>query len=216
MAGNSPYEWSQYGQKDDQTAQFSELTSKFDDLLKYLQGGDISGTSGNPIQIGRSVIKDIKKGEKQYRQEELPDLYNRYVRDVGAGRLSPAQASTAYEAASRGAGQIEGAVKKAGQLADLLPGAPSAEQYARYTPLFQGSAQAMLGRTLSDPEIQNYVSTFRGMGIKDPGDVSAAFGKLLTTGDEYQARQYRFKPEMPTLNTGGAESFAKMLNASFG
>ena len=219
MAGTSIIDQSRmFGkqQPDDIATQFGALSTKFDDLLTYLKGGEIGGVSGSPIQLGRSVIKDIKKGAKTYRTEELPDLYNRYIKDVGAGRLTPSQASAAYEAAARGAGQIEGTVKKAGELADLLPGAPSAKQYERYTPFFQGTAQSMLGRTFTEPEIQNYISTFRGMGIKDPGDVSAAFGKLLTTSDEYQARQYRFKPEMPTLNTGGAEAFAKMLYTSFG
>lgn len=217
MAGTSIIDQERaLGQKDDLGTQFGELSAKFEDLLNYLKGGDIEGVSGSPIQIGRSAIKQIKTGTKQYKQQELPDLFDRYVKDVSAGRLSPSQASAGYEAAARSANQIEGTVKRAGQLADLLPGAPSVQQYERYTPLLQGSAQAMLGRTLSEPEIENYVSTLRGMGIKDPGAVSAAIGKFLTTSDEYLDRQYRFRPEMPTLNTGGAAAFQQLLNTSFG
>lgn len=74
----------------------------------------------------------------------------------------------------------------------------------------------MLGRTFTEPEIQNYVSTFRGMGIKNPNDVSAAFGKMLTTSDEYLDRQYRFRPDMPTFGNEGVKAFQQMLNTSIG
>lgn len=216
MAGISARDQILFGRRDNPSAQFGQLSSRFDDLLSYLKGDDIGGVSGSPIQLGRSVIKDVKKGEKLYRREELPDLFGRYVRDVGSGQLSPAEASAAYEAAARGAGQIKGTIRKAEKLARLTPGAPSEDLYARYTPFFQGTGQAMLGRTFSEPEIKNYVSTLRGMGIKDPGDVSAAFGKLLTTSDEYRTRQYRFKPTGPTPDTSAFQQFSDMLNASIG
>lgn len=217
MAGNTPLEQVRFGlPKDTQGQQFSELSDKFSQLLDYLKGGDIGAVSGSPIELGRSVIKDIKKGQKEYRASELPSLYSRYERDISANRISPEQASAAYEAAARGAGQTKGVIETASRLAERLPGAPSEKLYERYTPFFQGTAQSMLGRTFTEPEIQNYVSMFRGMGIKNPNDVSAAFGKMLTTSDEYLDRQYRFRPDMPTLGNEGVKAFQQMLNTSIG
>jgi hypothetical protein len=53
------------------------------------------------------------------------------------------------------------------------------------------------------------------MGISNPADVAATFGKYLTTSDEYKSRQYRFKPDAPKLNQDSA-AFAQMLNTTFG
>ncbi len=201
-----------------QTDQFDKFLTQQEELLKYLKGDEYGGLGGgfNPAKYGVKAIKDIEKGTKQYKTEELPDLLQRFQYDIAEGRLTPQQASTAYEAAARGAGQIEGTIQKASKLARTQAGVPSAEGYQRYTPFFQQTAQQMLGRTLSDPEVQNYVSSFQGLGVSNPADVAATFGKFLTTSDEYQARQYRFKPETSKLNTGGAEAFGKMLNATFG
>jgi len=201
-----------------QSDKFDKFLTQQEELLKYLKGDEYGGLGGgfNPAKYGVKAIKDIEKGTKEYGREELPDLFERFQLDIAEGRLTPQQASTAFEAASRGAGQIEGTIKKASKLARAQAGVPSAKQYERYTPFFQQTAQQMLGRTLSEPEIQNYVSSFQGLGISNPSDVATTFGKFLTTGDEYRMRQYRFKPDMPTLNTGGAEAFAKMLNTSFG
>ena len=201
-----------------QADKFDKFLTQQEELINLMKGDEYSGLGGgfNPAKYGVKAIKDIEKGTKEYGREELPDLFERFQLDIAEGRLTPQQASTAFEAASRGAGQIEGTIKKASKLARAQAGVPSAKQYERYTPFFQQTAQQMLGRTLSEPEIQNYVSSFQGLGVSNPSDVATTFGKFLTTGDEYRMRQYRFKPDMPTLNTGGAEAFAKMLNTSFG
>jgi hypothetical protein len=213
MAGSYPFREAS-GSKSATSEDFSQLSSKFDSLLNYLQGGDIGGVSGSPIQIGRKSIKDIQKAEKAGRKE-LPDYFQSLLEDVQYGSLSPSQAASAYESRARGLGEVEGVSKATSQLKRASIGAPSPEQYARYTPFFQTSAQQTLGRTLSDPELQNYVSTFRGLGVKDPAAVTAMFGKMLTTSDEYLDRQYRFKPEMPKLQQD-SQAFAQLLNTSFG
>ena len=207
-----------FGTSQSQSDKFDKFLTQQEELLKYLKGDEYGGLGGgfNPAKYGVKAIKDTEKGTKEYKKKELPDLFERFQLDIAEGRLTPQQASTAYEAAARGAGQIEGTVKQSSKLARARAGVPSAKQYRRYTPFFQQTAQQMLGRTLSEPELQNYVSSFQGLGISNPNDVATTFGNFLTTGDEYRMRQYRFKPDMPTLNTGGAEAFAKMLNTSFG
>jgi len=213
MAGYYP--WRENTRNPDVTSEdFSQLTSRFDALLNAFQGGDLGGVSGSPIQIGRKAIKGIQKGEKVARQD-LPNYYQSLVSDIQYGALSPAQAASAFEARALGLGQIEGTAQKASKLRRMPAGAPSVESYDRYSPFFQMSAQQTLGRTLSEPELQNYVSAFRGLGIKDPAAVTSTFGKMLTTSDEYLNRQYRFKPEMPKLQQD-SQAFAQLLNTSFG
>jgi hypothetical protein len=203
-----------------QEDQFTKLLEQQQQLIDAIKGtdeyGGLGGGAFNPARYGVKAIKDIEKTGKEYKTEQLPALFDRYLTDIAEGRLTPSQASTAYEAAARGAGQLEGTIEKASKLARSQAGVPSAEKYIRYTPFFQQTAQQMLGRTLSDPEIQNYVGAFQGMGISNPADVAATFGKYLTTSDEYKSRQYRFKPaEMPTFKADSA-AFAQMLNTTFG
>lgn len=203
-----------------QEDQFTKLLEQQQQLIDAIKGtdeyGGLGGGAFNPARYGVQAIKDIEKTRKEYKKEQLPELFDRYLTDIAEGRLTPSQASTAYEAAARGAGQLEGTIKQASRLARSQAGVPSAKKYTRYTPFFQQTAQQMLGRTLSDPEIQNYVGAFQGMGISDPADVAATFGKYLTTSDEYKNRQYRFKPaEMPTVKEDSA-AFAQMLNTTFG
>lgn len=202
-----------------QEDQFTKLLEQQQQLIDAIKGtdeyGGLGGGAFNPARYGVKAIKDIEKTGKEYKTEQLPALFDRYLTDIAEGRLTPSQASTAYEAAARGAGQLEGTIEKASKLARSQAGVPSAEKYTRYTPFFQQTAQQMLGRTLSDPEIQNYVGAFQGMGISNPADVAATFGKYLTTSDEYKSRQYRFKPDMPKLNQDSA-AFAQMLNTTFG
>lgn len=200
-----------------QADQFAKLLEQQQQLIDAIKGEDsLGGLSGlNPAKYGVKAIKDIERTGKEYRTEELPALYDRFLTDIAEGRLTRAQASSAYEAAARGAGQIKGTIEKASKLARAQAGVPSAKEYTRYTPFFQQTAQQMLGRTLSDPEIQNYVGAFQGMGISNPADVAATFGKYLTTSDEYKSRQYRFKPDMPKMNQD-SEAFAQMLNTTFG
>lgn len=201
--------------------QFAKLLEQQAALTEAIRGSDSYGGLGggafNPARYGVKAIKDIEKTGKQYKTEQLPALYERYSTDVAEGRLTPAQASTAFESASRGAGDFsKEVIEKASKLSRAQAGVPSADKYTRYTPFFQQTAQQMLGRTLSDPEIQNYIGSFQGMGISNPADVAATFGKYLTTSDEYKNRQYRFKPaETPTFKPDSA-AFAQMLNTTFG
>lgn len=204
-----------------QEDQFTKLLEQQQELISAIKGEDIYGGLGggafNPARYGVKAIKDIEKTGKQYETEQLPALFNRYLTDIAEGRLTPSQASTAFESASRGAGDFsKEVIEKASKLSRTQAGVPSADKYTRYTPFFQQTAQQMLGRTLSDPEIQNYIGSFQGMGISNPADVAATFGKYLTTSDEYKNRQYRFKPaETPTFKPDSA-AFAQMLNTTFG
>jgi hypothetical protein len=215
MAGSYPFRENPSG---DQTEQFDKFLAQQEELLNYLKGDEYGSLGGgfNPAKYGVKAIKDIEKGTKQYAATELPDLFARFQSDIAEGRLTPEQGSTAYEAAARGAGQLEGTIQKASKLSQMEAGVPSAKKYQRYTPFFQQTAQQMLGRTLSDPEIQNYVSSFQGLGVSNPSDVAATFGKLLTTSDEYKSRQYRFKPPAPASKPMDPTAFANMLNTSFG
>lgn len=193
MAGNTSAEINAFRQK--QESPTAGLESKFDELLSYLKGDDVGGTSGSLIQLGRRGIKDIKKGVKEFRGE-LPDLYTQFQGNVLSGRMTPEQAANAYLAASRGAGEIKGSVAKAGKLAGLQQGIPAAEDYARFRPFMDISAQQLLGKPLSDADYQNYVSAFQGMGITNPQDVAASFGKMLTTSRDYRANEVIFRPEV--------------------
>lgn len=193
MADNRIAVMNAFGQK--QESPTAGLESKFDELLSYLKGDDVGGTSGNLIQLGRQGIKNIKKGTKEFRGE-LPDLYTQFKGNVLSGRMTPEQAANAYLAASRGAGQIKGSVAKSGKLAGLQQGIPAAEDYARFRPFMDISAQQLLGKPLSDSDYQNYVSAFQGMGITNPQDVAASFGKMLTTSRDYRANEVIFRPEV--------------------
>lgn len=218
MAGNSVWEQIAFGrQKEDPSA---GLAKSIADLTTYLKGDEAGVASSSPISLGRKAIRDIKKGRNQYAATEIPDLFSRYQTDIQAGRLTPAEASAAYEAAARGAGVTSGVVKKAGELAAAMPGIPSKQLYERYVPFMQQSAQDLLGRQFSRPEIENYISSMQGLGVTNPLDVASTVGKLLTTGEEYQDRQtartYRYTPRsgMPTADTSATEAFQRMLNAS--
>lgn len=211
------------GSSTSQADQFTKLLEQQQQLIDAIKGeGEFGGLGGgkfNPARYGVKAIKDIEKTEKQYGKDVIESglLFDRYLTDIAEGRLTPEQASSAYESAARGAGAFDqDTFKQASKLSRQAAGVPSAEKYTRYTPFFQQTAQQMLGRTLSDPEIQNYVGAFQGMGISNPADVAATFGKYLTTSDEYKNRQYRFKPaEMPTLKADSS-AFAQMLNTTFG
>jgi hypothetical protein len=219
MAGTSIIDQERaFGRKEDPAEQFSTLSTKFDDLLNYLKGDDIGGASGSPLQLGRSAIKDIKKGITQYRKEELPDLFNRFITDVTAGRLTPGQASSAYEDAARSANQIAGTTKRAGQLANLTAGMPSAEKYQRYLAPMQLASQQLTGKALSDEESKNYIAALQGMGVspENPSDVMGTFGKMFTTSRGYRENEVVFRPEVvskaiPELNRAGTAAFAQML-----
>ena len=191
-----------------QEDQFTKLLEQQQELISAIKGEDIYGGLGggafNPARYGVKAIKDIEKSGKQYKTEQLPALFDRYLTDIAEGRLTPSQASTAFESASRGAGDFsKEVIEKASKLSRTQAGVPSADKYTRYTPFFQQTAQQILG-------------SFQGMGISNPADVAATFGKYLTTSDEYKNRQYRFKPaETPTFKPDSA-AFAQMLNTTFG
>lgn len=193
MAGNTVAEMNAFRRREESPT--AGLESKFDELLGYLKGDDVGGTSGSLIQLGRQAIKNTKKSTKEFRGE-LPDLFTQFQGDVLSGRMTPQQAANAYLAASRGAGEIKGSVAKSGQLAGLQQGIPAAEDYKRFRPFMDISSQQLLGKPLSDAEYQNYVSAFQGMGITNPQDVAASFGKMLTTSRDYRANEVIFRPEI--------------------
>lgn len=210
------------GSSTSQADQFTKLLEQQQQLIDAIKGeGEFGGLGGgkfNPARYGIKAIKEIEKSGKDFGKEAIDSgaLFDRYLTDIAEGRLTPDQASAAYESAARGSGRFgEETIKQASKLSRQAAGVPSPEKYTRYTPFFQQTAQQMLGRTLSDPEIQNYVGAFQGMGISNPADVAATFGKYLTTSDEYKSRQYRFKPETPKLNQDSG-AFAQMLNTTFG
>ena len=66
---------------------------------------------------------------------------------------------------------------------------------------------------MGDDEYNAYVGALQGMGITNPSDVAASFGKMLTTSDEYTNRMYRFKPtgSSVTLNRLGTDMYNKMF-----
>jgi hypothetical protein len=53
----------------------------------------------------------------------------------------------------------------------------------------QLNAQQLLGRNLSEGELNAYTEAFRGMGISKPADVSAAFGNMLLSTPEARSRE---------------------------
>lgn len=216
MAGYYPFR--ETGRRDDQSAKFDELLRQQAEFLDYLKGDDIGGgVSGSPIQLGRKTIKDIKEAGKEYRTE-LPALYQRMQEDVASGYMTPRQASTAYESAARGAGQIEGTIGKASKLAKMQGGVPLAEKYQRYFAPMQLASEQLIGQPLSQGELSNYVAAFQGMGLspENASDVMGTFGKMLTSSRKYRENEVIFRPEVvaknvPELNRAGTSAFAQML-----
>lgn len=193
------------------------LEAKIGELISAYRGEDIDGgVSGSPIELGRQKLRGINKGIKGFAAEEVPAYYNYLAQGIGQGRIPKAEGIESYISAARGAGVTKGVYEKAGKLAELTEGVPQRESYERYKPYMQLATQQMLGRQMSQPEFQSYVGAMQGMGITNPNDVAASYGKMLSTSDEYTRRQYRFAPKggMPTLNQAGTEAFQKMLNAS--
>ena len=195
------------------------LEAKFDEFLNYMRGDDITGgVSGSPIQLGRKALKDVQ-GAMATSKEELPDLFQSLGNKIATGRMSREEASNAFEMASRAVGG-KNTYKRADKLAGMTQGVAPASKYDPYRSFMNVSTEQMLGRQLSDPEFKNYVSAFQGMGITNPADVAASFGKMLTTSDEYKNRQFRFTPKNAgmTVDYGGntAMASAQAANAALG
>lgn len=193
------------------------LETKIGELVSYLKGEDVNGgVSGSPIELGRQAIRDIRKGKKGFAAEEVPAYYNYLAQGIGQGRITPGEATESYVSAARGAGITKGVYEKAGELAELTQGLPKKESYERYKPFMELATQQMLGRQMSQPEYQSYVGAMQGMGITNPADVAASYGKMLSTSDEYLSKQYKFTPigGAPKINRSGTQAFQQMLNAS--
>lgn len=218
MAGSYPFR--ETGRSNDQSAKFDELLRQQAEFLDYLKGDDIGGgVSGSPIQLGRKTIKDIKKAGKEYRTSELPDLFKRFQEDVASGYMTPRQASTAYESAARGAGQIEGTIQQARKLAKMQGGVPSAEKYQRYFAPMQLASEQLIGQPLSEGELKNYVAAFQGMGLspENASDVMGTFGKMLTSSRKYRENEVIFRPDvvaqaLPKQDKSASEAFQKLIN----
>lgn len=195
------------------------LEAKFDEFLNFVRGEDIEGaysSSGSPIMMGRQAARDIRKGLSSFRQEELPDLFRMYQEDINAERLTPMEARYAYANAARAAGAKD-YTEKAAELGKMPRGMTNREQYQRYIPFMQQSASDLLGRTFSQPEIENYISSLQGLNITNPADVASSIGKIITTGDEYKLRQYRFKPtQLTSFTPTNTDEYIRNLNAAIG
>jgi hypothetical protein len=153
-------------------------------------GGGSSSGSGSTlgIEAGRKALKDISKGYRRFGDQEASDLFGTLESQIRRGAISTDLAAEEYLNAAR-LGNVKNAFSTADKLATMEQGFVDASKYERFKPFMQLNAGQLLGRNLSEGELNAYTEAFRGMGISKPADVSAAFGNMLLTTPEARSRE---------------------------